>query len=86
MQISFVMPIFLLLSDQISGGEVSERERANCVRWALPCHTLWKKAGAVCYLKHNYDRSIELGRCIEMGNRNRHAVTNLKQVGRYTKC
>ena len=30
MQISFVMPIFLLFSDQISRGEVSEG--ANCLR------------------------------------------------------
>ena len=40
-QISFVMPIFLLFSDQISGGGKSLWGGGNCLRGAPP---LWKKA------------------------------------------
>ena len=40
MQISFIMLMFLLFSDQISGGKSLRGEGANCLR-GLP---LWKKA------------------------------------------
>ena len=36
MQISFVMPIFLLFLDQISGG-AKVSEGANCLRGRPPC-------------------------------------------------
>ena len=42
MQISFVMQIFLLFSDKISGGQKSPRG-ANCLRGAPSCPP-WKKA------------------------------------------